>query len=521
MIDPDKRRAIHELKEKDKRLGSRRIAQTVGVSRVTVERILEEGPDPPPPSERPRKLDLHLDLIRELYVRCDRSLVRVVEELEKELKTAIPYATLTSFCRHHGFGNPVTQDEPAGKYEFPPGVESQHDTSSMWLVVGGQERLYQAASLKLGFSKNRYLRFYRRFRRFECRDCLWRGWTFFRGVTIRVVIDNTSVIIVFGTGDDAVVAPEMAVFADHYGFKFKAHKKGDANRSAKVERDFDFIQKNFPKGRTFADDPDLNRQAEEWCCKKNAGYDKKNGIWLPRLFQEEKPHLKPLPLYRPVPCLWHPERRVDAEGFVCLDSNRYSAPNTHLGRQLTLKETMDAITLMDGNHELCAHPRLPDGERRESKLPGHGRDPSRRKNRQHREATREELWLSEKSAMLTTYVAGLRRRVGRSFCHQLRKLYSLCHEYQISEVEQVVARAIEYDLFDVTRLEGMLLKEYGARLFGFRKRSKTEGSPSGCLASTPQFPTPETLPLDTPPPSTTTDNPGSRDDNKEGGHGDA
>lgn len=123
--------------------------------------------------------------------------------------------------------------------------------------------------------------------------------------------------------------------------------------------------------------------------------------------------------------------------------------------------------------------------------------------------------------MLTTYVAGLRRRVGRSFCHQLRKLYSLCHEYQISEVEQVVARAIEYDLFDVTRLEGMLLKEYGARLFGFRKRSKTEGSPSGCLASTPQFPTPETSPLDTPPPSTTTDNPGSRDDNEEGGHGDA
>jgi hypothetical protein len=96
--------------------------------------------------------------------------------------------------------------------------------------------------------------------------------------------------------------------------------------------------------------------------------------------------------------------------------------------------------------------------------------------------TREESWLAERSPLLAAYVAGLRRRVGRRFSHQVRKLYDLCHEYLVVEVEPVVARAIDYDLFDVSRLEGILLQEYGARLFGFRKSGDHGGSTGGAVA---------------------------------------
>jgi transposase len=480
MIDEDKRQAILQFHAQGK--GSRWISGAVRVSRTTVMRVLAQGSQVPPTESRPRKLDEHLDLIRDLYNRCERSVVRVGEELEKALGHPVPYASLTSFCRHHRLGKPVAE-EPAGRYEFGPGVEMQHDTSPVDVKVGGVVRRYQAASLKLGFSRNRYLRFYRRFRRFECKDCLARGLAFFDGACGRCMIDNTSVIIAYGTGDDAVPAPEMEVFANTYGFRFKAHAKGDANRSAKVERDFDFIQRNFLKGRTFVDDADLNRQAEEWAKKKNAGYDKRAKVWLSRLYEEERAHLKRLPAYRPAQCQWHYHRRVDAEGFVCLDGNRYSAPNAYLGKTLTIKETMDTVTLMDGRVSLCDHPRIREGERGESRLPGHGRHPSRARSAEHRERSTEESWLADRSAVLASYVQGLRRRVGRRFSHQVRKLYALCHEYQVAEVEGVVARATAYDLFDVTRLEGMLLQEYGARLFGFTKPgpggSTGEGDPGG------------------------------------------
>jgi transposase len=42
---------------------------------------------------------------------------------------------------------------------------------------------------------------------------------------------------------------------------------GDANRSARVERPFDYIENNFFPGRTFTDWEDLNAQARSWCVK--------------------------------------------------------------------------------------------------------------------------------------------------------------------------------------------------------------------------------------------------------------
>ena len=44
-----------------------------------------------------------------------------------------------------------------------------------------------------------------------------------------------------------VPVPEMAAFAERYGFDFVAHEKGDANRSAHVERRFDYIETQLPR----------------------------------------------------------------------------------------------------------------------------------------------------------------------------------------------------------------------------------------------------------------------------------
>ena len=62
-----------------------------------------------------------------------------------------------------------------------------------------------------------------------------------------------------------VTAAEMAAFAERCGFVFVAHAPGNANRSGRVERPFDYIENNFLAGRTFTDAGDLNRQARQWC----------------------------------------------------------------------------------------------------------------------------------------------------------------------------------------------------------------------------------------------------------------
>jgi hypothetical protein len=46
----------------------------------------------------------------------------------------------------------------------------------------------------------------------------------------------------------------------------------------------------------------------------------------------------------------------------------------------------------------------------------------------------------------------------------------------VSQVVNAAERAMTYGLFDVTRLEKMLLQEYGARLFAFRRGDSSGGS---------------------------------------------
>ena len=49
------------------------------------------------------------------------------------------------------------------------------------------------------------------------------------------MIDNSHVVVLRGTGREMVPVPEMAAFAERFGFRFVAHERGDANRSGRVE----------------------------------------------------------------------------------------------------------------------------------------------------------------------------------------------------------------------------------------------------------------------------------------------
>ena len=133
------------------------------------------------------------------------------------------------------------------------------------------------------------------FQRFDCKVFLTDALRYIGGVVERVMIDNTHVVVLRGTGREMIPVPEMEAFGERFGFHFVAHERGDANRSARVERPFSFIENNFLAGRTFASWDDLNNQARQWCDRVNSTY-KKHIRAVPReLFAVERMHLKSLP----------------------------------------------------------------------------------------------------------------------------------------------------------------------------------------------------------------------------------
>src|SRR5213593_4120396 len=339
MLTKGQRTAILELHAQ--KVSKGQIARVLGVSRSTVRKVLRSQSADVPVLNRSETAEPYRQQILEEWVNCKGNLVRVHEELVRS-GLALSYSALTAFCRRHGIGQKPKL--PSGLYEFQPGEELQHDTSPHLVEIAGKKRGVQTASAVLCYSRMLFFQFYPTFQRFDCKVFLTEALTYFGAATKIVMIDNTHVVVLRGTGEDMVPVPEMAAFGERYGFEFHAHKIGDANRSGRVERPFWFIQKNFLAGRQFTGWNDLNQRARAWCDQVNGTYKKHIRAVPKQLFAAERPYMKPLPIWIPEIYRLH-HRIVDVEGYVSVHTNRYSTPVEWIGRQVAVRETKDRMEI--------------------------------------------------------------------------------------------------------------------------------------------------------------------------------
>jgi len=456
VLSHERRVAILELHRGG--VSPRQIARALGVARGTVKKVIVSGSSIPPPVVREEKAAPYRREILELHASCKGNLTRVHEELGA-MGASVSYQALTAFCRRQGIGTiPPT---PCGEYHFRPGQESQHDTSPHRVNLGGKERAVQTASLALCYSRMLFFQCYPTFNRFLCKVFLTAAAEYMGGMCETAMIDNTHVVVLRGTGADMVPVPEMAAFADRFGFTFRAHAKGDANRSARVERPFAFIEGNFLAGRSFTDWHDLNRQARLWCDKVNQTYKKHLRACPVELFATERPHLKPLPLWRPEPYLLH-HRTVDCKGYVNVNCTRYSAPVRWIGRQVEVKETWTQMTITLDERNQVVHERMVDGSGHTVSKPEH-RPPRGTTSRQ--QPLGEEKVLLELYPELAEYVRALVSSGRKQVTLTLRQLLRMAREYPREPFLAAVAEAARYGLYELERVERMVIRRVAGDYF--------------------------------------------------------
>ncbi len=385
--------------------------------------------------------------------------MRVHEELQAD-GAELSYAALTAFCRRHGIGYepPVA----AGQYDFAPGEEMQHDTSPHEVELAGKKRKVQTASAVLCYSRMVFFQCYPTFQRFDCKAFLTDALRYMGGATARVMIDNTHVVVLRGSGRDMVPVPEMAAFGERFGFEFVAHAIGNANRSGRVERPFRFIEGNFLAGRTFSSWEDLNRQAREWCDKVNSTY-KKHIRAVPReLFAVERLHLKPLPAW--IPQVYRlSQRLVDIEGYVALHTNRYSVPVEWIGCRVEVRETQGKIEIQRDARRLVTHRRIAEAEHQRVTLAEH--QPPRGQRAPRPDPHPEENAILAAAPELADYVTALKQRSRKVITLALRQLLRFVREYPRQPLLGAVGEAARYGLYDLDRLERMILRRVTREYF--------------------------------------------------------
>jgi len=447
MIEPDVRNAIYHL-----HLGGmplRAICRQFRLSRNAVRAIIRQQ-GAVPSTVRKDKIHIDPELLGRLYHECGGWLQRVHERLVEEEGIQLSYPTLTRLARELGLGQPAKTR--CDHVPDEPGVEMQHDTTVYKVKLAGHPTRVIASLMYLRYSKRRYLKFYRVFNRFAMK-CFFHEVLMFWGYAAKqCIIDNTNLARLRGSGKQAVIVPEMAAFAERYGFTFLCHAIRHANRKAGEERSFWTVETNFLPGRSFQSLEDLNQQALQWATVRMEHRPASKTRLIPaKAFEHERPYLTELPPQLPAP-YWPHERGTDEYGYVLFLGNYYWVPGT---RQEDVKvlEYADRLKIYRQRTLLAEYPLPADGVKNAHFSP-EGQPPPRYlpKHRSHG-SQHEEQRLRALDPAVAAYVDFALQTSGIQRHRFLRELFALSRQVTPAVFAEALTRARRYRVVQMETLQ--------------------------------------------------------------------
>jgi hypothetical protein len=447
MIDPDRRKAIYQLHLAG--APQNQISRQFHISPRTVRTIIRQQGDLP---QTVRKDKIHIDpeLLGRLYRQCDGWLERVYEILVEEEGVQVSYPTLTRRARELGLGQPA--QARCEHVPDEPGVEMQHDTSVYKVKLGGHPTRVIASLLYLRYSKRRYLKFYRVFNRFAMKCFLHEALMFWGYAAGQCIIDNTNLARLRGSGKQAVIVPEMASFAERYGFTFLCHAIGHANRKAGEERSFWTVETNFLPGRSFQSLEDLNRQALEWATVRMENRPASKTRLIPaKAFEHESHYLTELPAQFPAP-YWPHERGTDEYGYALFQGNYYWVPGTKQ-EDVKVLQYADRLKIYRGRTLLAEYPLPADGVRN-ARFSPEGQPPPRHlpKHRGHG-SQHEEQRLRALDPAVAAYLDFALQTPGIQRHRFLRELFALSRHVTPAVFAEALTRARRYRVVQMETLQ--------------------------------------------------------------------
>ncbi len=167
----------------------------------------------------------------------------------------------------------------------------------------------------------------------------------------------------------------------------------------------------------------------------------------------ELQHLRPLPVWVPEVYRLH-ERMVDVEGYVTVNTNRYSVPVDWIGRRVEVRETASKIEIQLDARHLVTHQRVAEAEHRRVLLAEH----SRPRNVNRPDPHPEEAQILKAVPEIAGYVAALKKNTRKLVVLALRQLLRMVREYPREPLLAAIAEAAHYGLYDLDRVERVILR---------------------------------------------------------------
>jgi hypothetical protein len=154
---------------------------------------------------------------------------------------------------------------------------------------------------------------------------------------------------------------------------------------------------------------------------------------------------------------------VDVEGYASVNSNRYSVPVAWIGRRVEVRETRDKLEIeLDARH-IVTHERAVTPLHQRITLAAHR--PPRGAGIKRSDPHPEEKAIIDAAPETALYVAALKQKGRKVVVLALRQLLRLLREYPREPFLAAVREAAQYGLYDLDRLERMILRRVARDYF--------------------------------------------------------
>lgn len=382
-----------------------------------------------------------------------------VHELLRRRGVVVPYTSLHRFAVNHcGFGE--RQRLTVRMAESAPGEVAEVDFGRLGLVPdppSGGRRLLWALVVVLVFSRHQFVFVTHE----QTIPRLIRGledaWTFFGGVSHRLIVDNLKQAVTKADRYDPAFERTFEEYAAYRGFTIDPAPPRMPTGKPFVERQVPYVRDGFFRGETWRDCDHVQEQAVRWCLQ-TAGM-RVHGTTRKRplvVFEnEERDKLLPLTRERYDPPTWaectvHPDHHIQFEKAL------YSAPTRYLRQKVSVRGDSKLVRIYSRGELITTHEKQPPGGRSTNHdhypkelTPYTLRDPQRM-IRQAQDLGPQIGRFME--ALLSGELPWTKIRKGQA-------LLRLANRFGPSRVDAACRRALAFELLNVRRVESIVRQD--------------------------------------------------------------
>jgi len=351
--------AIRELASRG--VGSKRIAQTVGVARNTVRRYLR-SPVPAGQQTRPRARRLTKDAVeraRELYEGAAGGNAVVVQRLLAEDDLVVSVRTVERAVADLRRAKRVAEVATV-RVDTAPGDQLQIDFGQKHVQLAGTRvRVFLLVAV-LSYSRRLFVKAFLNERQADWREGLAAAFQHFGGVPRVVLGDNARALVLGRDRATGTVTfhPGYLAFCRDWDVQPRACAPYRARTKGKTEAGVKYVKRNGLADLAFTSFAALEAHLAAWMVTADQRvHGTTHEAPMARFEREERAALRPVPVYVGPRREQRLRRRVAHDALVDIDTVRYSVPHRLVRDHVEVALDHDTVRIFHGTTRVATHRR--------------------------------------------------------------------------------------------------------------------------------------------------------------------